>query len=100
MVQGIDNLTRISGRIVSREPHPTLPDFDLLNIVVESTKPVEGRADLLSEKMGQEIGFAVRRELLADANPGDQLTCRAKRIPEGAMCEPYPDPGDFEVNRR
>src|SRR5215471_1519671 len=97
MVQGIENLTRLTGHIVAREHHPTLADFDLVRFHVTSAEPVSDKANLLAESPGQEIGLAVRRDLLGEAQIGDILQCRAKRTPDGAMAEPHPDPGDFTV---
>jgi hypothetical protein len=97
MSQVIDNLTSITGRVLHRTRHPTLPDYDLLNVVVEHAEPVPGRADLLSGQLGKEIGVTVRRDLLGEAQPGSNLRCRAKRTPDGAMCEPHPEPGNFAV---
>jgi len=95
MVQVIDNLTRIEGEILARASHPSLGDYDLLNVRIDAAAPVEGRADLLSSHVGETMGFSVRRDLLGSATAGDILHCRAKRIPDGAMCEPHPDAGDF-----
>jgi hypothetical protein len=100
VVQGIDNLTRIDGQILTRAPHPSLSDYDLMDVRIDAAAPVEGRADLLSPYLGQTLGFAARRELLGAASPGDVLHCRAKRTPDGAMCEPHPDTGDFRVEAR
>jgi hypothetical protein len=97
MVQVIDNLTRIEGEILARASHPSLGDYDLLNVRIDAAAPVEGRADLLSSHVGETMGFSVRRDLLGSATAGDFLHCRAKRIPDGAMCEPHPDAGDFQV---
>ena len=97
MVQAVDNLTTISGRMLSRSPHPTLDGYDLVDLVIEHAEPVPGRADLLSHLLGKEIGIAIRCELLGDSKPGDYLRCRAKRIPDGAMCEPHPLPSDFAI---
>lgn len=100
MVQAVDNLTTISGCIRSRSEHPTLDDYDLINLAVEHADPVPGRANLLSSQVGKELGIAVRRELLGNAKPGDHVRCRAKRIPDGAMCEPHPDPTEFAIEAR
>lgn len=97
MVQVVDNLTHISGRIASRSQHPALAGYDVISLVVERAEPVCGRADLLSSHVGKELGVAVRRDLLGDAKAGDQLRCRAKRIPDGAMCEPHPEATDFAI---
>jgi len=97
-MQMIENLTRITGKIVSRAPHPTLADFDVVKLYLKRAEPVEGRADLLSVYTNQEIRVVVRRTLLGEVPIGAELRCRAKRIPEGAMCEPHPESGNFSVN--
>jgi hypothetical protein len=100
MVQGIDNLTVISGTITQRKRHPTLADYDIATMSLERTDPVEGKADLLVTHLGETIDVVVLRALLGDAGPGDHLHCRAKRTPEGAMCEKDPAPGAFFLNER
>jgi hypothetical protein len=97
-MQIIENLTQITGRIISRAPHPTLSGFDIVRLHLKSAEPVEGRTDLLSGYTNQEISVAVRRDLLGQVQVGAQLRCRAKRIPEGAMCEPHPEAGNFSVD--
>ncbi len=94
-MQVIENLTIVTGRIVSRRPHPTLEPYDLVVLHIDGATPVEGKADLLSQFVGTELPVTVRRELLGDAQPGWTLRCRAKRIPDGAMAEPHPDEGEF-----
>ena len=64
MVQGIDNLTRIDGQIMARSQHPALADYDLLEVRIDAAAPVEGRADLLSQFVGQTLGFSARRDRL------------------------------------
>jgi hypothetical protein len=100
MVQGIDNLTLIDGQIMTRSPHPELTDYDLLQVRIDAAAPVEGRADLLSQFVGQVLGFSARRELLGSASDGDRIHCRARRTPAGAMCEPHPEAGDFRIDAR
>jgi hypothetical protein len=100
MVQAVDNLTTISGRIRSRSHHPALDGYDLIDLAIERAEPVPGRANLLASQVGKEIGVAIRRELLGNAKPDDHVRCRAKRIPEGAICEPYPEPADFAIEAR
>ena len=97
MVQGIENLSRIDGRVVARRAHPTLPDYDVLRVAVDSAAPVEGKANLLGDHVGQEIDVAVRRGLVAQAGAGTRLQCRVKRTPDGAMCEANPAPVDFSL---
>src|SRR5690349_12562742 len=97
MVQAIENLTVIIGTILSLASHPVLPGYDMVTLRLEETRPVEGKADLISNQLGKEMLVAVRRELLAGARPGTRLQCRAKRTPDGAMCEPHPEEGSFVI---
>ena len=97
MVQGIENLTRLDGRLLTREPDPRRADWDVAVIRMEHAVPVAGRADLLSRRVGEDVAVAFRRQLLAGAGPGARLTFRAHLVPEGAIAEPYPDEGDLVV---
>jgi hypothetical protein len=97
MVQAIENLTTIIGTILSLASHPTLPGYGMLTLRLEETRPAEGKADLISNQLGNEMRVAVRKELLSDARPGARLRCRAKRTPDGAMCEPHPEEGEFAI---
>src|SRR6476659_5194352 len=98
MVQAIDNLSRIRGTILSRRPHPTLKAYDSVELELERTEAVEGKADLLVSQRGLKIDLAVPRELLGATRPGAKLECRAKRTPDGAICEAHPKTGDFEIS--
>jgi hypothetical protein len=97
MAQAIENLTTIIGTILSLASHPTLPDYTMLILRLEETRPVEGKADLISNQLGNQIRVAVRNELLSDTRPGARMRCRAKRTPDGAMCEPHPEEGGFAI---
>jgi hypothetical protein len=97
MVQSIENLTRICGTILQRKPHPQLADYDVLSVGIALAEPIEGKADLLSQYVGSQLDVAVRRALLGNAQAGNGLRCRAKRTPDGAMCEPHPEADDFSV---
>jgi hypothetical protein len=98
MVQAIDNLSRISGKILSRRPHPTIESHDNVELELEHSEAVEGKADLLVSQRGLKIELAVPRTLLGAARAGAKLECRAKRTPAGAMCEAHPKAGDFKVS--
>ena len=97
MVQAVENLTSISGRVVARKPHPTLDYYDVVLLKIEKAEPIQGRPDLLSGQVGAELEVSVRRELLGTAAPGAQLRCRAKRTADGAMCEARPRSDDFAI---
>jgi hypothetical protein len=98
VVQGIANLTRLSGRLVAREPDPRRAGWDAVVVRVTAAGHVAGKADLLSGRVGQDLVVAFRRELLAGALPGARLTFRAQALPGGALAEPYPDDGDLLVD--
>ena len=97
MVQAVDNLTRISGRLVSREAHPHRPGWDGVVVHVDDAVPVEGKADLLSRYTGEDLAVAFRRELLAGALPGARLIFRARLTLDGALAEAHPDEGDLVI---
>ncbi len=97
MVQAIENLSVITGTILSRRPHPRLEGYDMLELELHRAEEVPGKANLLEPVQGTTIQTAVRRELLGDAAPGARLRCRAKRTPDGAICEARPAPNDFVI---
>ncbi len=99
MVQVSENLTRVEGRITGRESHPTLPDYDTVEVEVEDAEPVEGKAQLLRPRPGETIRLAVRRELLDQAPADARVRLRAALTSGGeAMAEPHPAPGDFSIH--
>ncbi len=97
MVQAVENLTRLSGRLVAREPDPRRAGWDAVVVHVTAAAPVEEKADLLSGRLGEDLRVAFRRDLLAGAGPGARLDFRAQFLPGGALAEPYPDDGDLQV---
>jgi hypothetical protein len=68
-----------------------------VRLELERAGAVPGKANLLESQQGAAIDVSVRRELLGNAAPGARLRCRAKRTPDGAMCEAHPAPSDFEI---
>ncbi len=97
MVQAIENLTQISGTVLARKSHPRLSDYDVVTLQVDRAEPVEGKANLLATRVGSSIELTVRRALLGTAQANSQLRCRGKLTPDGAMCEPHPEPDDFGI---
>ena len=83
--------------MVARRPHPRLDGYDVVALAIERVDPIPQKADLLRPAFATTIDVAVRRALLGDAAPGARLSCRAKRTPDGALCEANPAPGDFVV---
>lgn len=98
MVNVVENLTNIGGRIIEREPHPTLPGYDLVSVTLDVIAPVPGVRSLIDAREGTTMTVAVRRELLGDAGPGYRIHCRAKRTAGGAMCEGHPAPENFGIS--
>ena len=98
MVQGIENLTRLDGTIVASRKHPQLGDYDVVTLDLDRVEPVEGKANLLSLPVGSRVDVTMRRALLADAQVGAHLSCRAKRTADGVMCEPHPEASDFRID--
>jgi hypothetical protein len=97
MVQAIDNLTRLSGSIVTRSAHPTLADYDLVTLQVSSAEPVPERADLLGRHVGGLLPVAVRRALIGNAAAGTRLMLRARVGVNGAIAEKDPAAEDFSM---
>lgn len=89
MVAPVDNLTRLSGTLRERRPHPTRDGWELVVLDVVEVEPVAGRADLLSRRRGEALEVAVPAAVLAGAAPGGPLSVRARLTPRGVMAEPY-----------
>jgi hypothetical protein len=98
MVQGIENLTQLAGTIVARRPDPERPEYEVVTLDIDLPSPVEGKANLAAARAGSRIEVTTRRELLGAATEGARIQCRARRTPDGLMCEPHPDPGDFKID--
>ena len=104
MVSAAPNLTRVSGTILERRAHPTLPGWDLVSLAVESTAPVEGVRDLVGPRLADrldegaaELEVAVPHGLLGAAEPGWHVSARVKLTPNGPMARPHPVEGEFSV---
>lgn len=97
MVQAIENLTAITGTILGLANHPSLPGYEVVTLRLEEAQPVQGKADLISNQLGNEMHVIVRSDLLSGAGRGARLRCRARRTPDGAMCEPHPEIDQFSI---
>ena len=98
MVQVRENLTQLEGTIAGRSPHPSLPDFDVVDLHVEQASPVEDKPDLVHAAPGTVLPVVVRRELAERASEGARVRLRAARTSSGeVMAEPHPAPDDFSV---
>ncbi len=69
----------------------------MVDLELEQVEAVAGKANLLESQRGATIQVSVRRDLLGEAVPGTRLRCRAKRTPDGAMCEAHPAQEDFAI---
>ena len=107
MVSAAPNLTRVTGTVVARGPHPTLADRDVVVLAVDGTQEVPDMRDLVGPAVARaevrddgrpEVEVAVLRELLGDAAPGWRLTCRVRLTPNGLLAEPHPPVDAFAVD--
>lgn len=97
MVQGIENLTALVVRVFDVSAYPSLVDWDQWDVEIVTAAPIEGVADLLSQRVGERLPMAVPRELAADVALGSLVACRARLNVGEVMIEPHPDPADFTV---
>jgi ketosteroid isomerase-like protein len=77
-MQVIENMTAIRGRVMAVESDGARPGFDSVRVSVESTSPVDERADLLSDRVGQEIVVGVRKASGADLAAGQSATLHVR----------------------
>ncbi len=97
MAQVIENQAQIQGQIQTIGEHPSLPGYDVVSLLLMSSQPVPGKVNLLSQPVGTSLNLTVKHSLLAEAKVGFYLRCRAKLVPDGAMCEKEPEPGTFTI---
>jgi hypothetical protein len=97
MAQVIENQAQIQGQIQTIGEHPSLPGYDVVSLLIMSSQPVPGKVNLLSQPVGTSLNLTVKHSLLAEAKVGFYLRCRAKLVPDGAMCEKEPEPGTFTI---
>ena len=70
MTTAADNRTHLTGRVVSRAPHPTVPRWDQLTVEVAGADPVEGERNMLGETVGTRLTLVANRDEL----PAGDLT--------------------------
>jgi hypothetical protein len=99
------NLTTVTGSVLDRRPHDTLPDWDAVTLAVDDVVEVPGMRDLVGPNLRKaasgdsdttpRLELAVRRDLLDAAAPGWRLRCRVRLTPNGLLAEPHPAAGEF-----
>ena len=99
MVQAIENGTDIRCTILQRRPSASLPDYDELSVTVDAATPVAGLADLISQRVADNLDLLVPRRLLPDGDLARwQLSCRARLAGPGIyMAETDPPPERFQL---
>ncbi len=60
----VENQTLLSGRVVSRAPHPSVERWDELRLVVSNAEDVGAEPNLLRESVGRQVSVAVNRDEL------------------------------------
>ena len=99
MVSSIENRSLLRGTVTGRSPHPSLPGYDVLDVDVQGTSPVDERPDLLASTVGSRVAVTADRTVLDDTiGPGATVLCTVRRTPDGAMADR--DPGSVRVERR
>jgi hypothetical protein len=107
VVAAAPNLTRVTGTVLDRRPHPTLPGRDAVVLAVDETQRVPGLRDFVAPVLARApagddgrrtLEVVVRRDLLGDAAPGWRLTCRVRLTPNGLLAEPHPAAGEFALH--
>ncbi|MBB4945393.1 hypothetical protein F4556_000928 [Kitasatospora gansuensis] len=93
----MENLTTLRVRLLAVAPHPRLTGWVSATVEVLSATPVEGRADLLSQRVGESLDLAVRQEQLAGVLVGSVLRLRARLAVGEVLAEQAPAPADFGV---
>ena len=72
MVAPIENRTEIDGVVTSRTPHESVDRWDVLEVRVADTAPVEGYPDLLSRQVSEQpsgtLTIATDRSHLPDGD--------------------------------
>jgi hypothetical protein len=105
VVSAPENLTALRVRVLAVGAHPRLAGWVLVSVRVLAAGPVEGRADLLSHRVGHRLELGVRGELLAGPGDGAEgmvgavVSLRARLVVGEVLAEPHPLPGDFTVER-
>jgi hypothetical protein len=106
VVSAAPNLTRVTGTVLARRPHETLPERDAVLLAVDETQRVDNLRDLVGQVLARarprddgrrELEVVVRRQLLGEAGPGWRLTCRVRFTPNGLLAEPHPAPAAFAL---
>lgn len=70
MTTAADNRTHLTGRVLSRGAHPSVPRWDQLAVQVASADPVEGERNMLGETVGTRLRLVANRDEL----PAGDLT--------------------------
>jgi hypothetical protein len=98
MSQVIENGTDLVTRIVGKAGPSTIPGHDLLAVDVLAARAVDGKADVLSARVGQRLDLSVRRGQLPAADlAGHTLHVRASMVGPGVVrAEPLPGAATFE----
>lgn len=99
MSQAIENSTDLETRIVGSAGRSTIPGFDLVAVDLVAAHPVEGKADVLSARVGERLELSVPEgRLRVDDLVGDALHVRASMVGPGVVrADPMPGTTDFEV---
>jgi hypothetical protein len=64
MTSAAENLTRITGRVLTRATHPSVPRWDQLTLEVSQAASVTGERNMLGETVGTRLTVVANRDEL------------------------------------
>lgn len=99
MVAPIENRSVLSGVVRGRRPSPDVERWEVLDVEVTEVRPVEGLADLMSERLGEVVEIALDRGVLPEEDVVGQLFTAQVRMsaPGRVVVATGTDPEEAEV---
>ncbi len=93
-------MSRIEGRVTTRTPSSTRDGFDDVTVLLELAVSVDDRAELLHQRVGQELVIEVPSSLVGAAKSGDLLHGHVMVVGPGKVAaapEAVPTGGEFAI---
>ncbi len=94
-------MSRIEGRVLDRQPSATRDGFEDVRVLLEQAEVVDERAELLHQRLGEELVIEVPASLVGEAKAGDLLKGHVLVAGPGkivAAPEAVPTGGEFSIS--